>query len=411
MMLSAEEIKKKLLELEEKLKVVKKQKETNINVFDAAGMATQEIKHSAFFAWLANSQKPHGLGSLFLRKFCEKLVAYETVGKGVLQNKEIIGDKFSRLETLLDNKYDVVTEKVVVNSESRIDVFIVSAVAQTVIVIENKVFTSTHDNQLQRYEDEIDSHPEFGNYNKIYVYLTPQGDLPCGESGEYDADWCVFDYKGVRDIVNEIYKNLTGAKKDARLKILLEDYTELVENNILKENKEIRNLCKRIVREHKDALDILLSYTDNAEVAIGYCKDWLENNFDGITVYKGSRLGFRFYTKAMKEYLDKSGESLYSENNVFRVGGNLCQSDGPVTCGFGLDKGRNEVWSDAMKKIMRAAAPDKKQGNMYFTVSLFELLSEQDRSQSFEEIKPKLKIKLTELEMKLKEFDELLALL
>ena len=53
-MLSAEEIKIKLLELEEKLKVVKKQKETNINVFDAAGMAAQEIKHYAFFAWIAN---------------------------------------------------------------------------------------------------------------------------------------------------------------------------------------------------------------------------------------------------------------------------------------------------------------------------------------------------------------------
>lgn len=246
------EAKEKLLALKKKLEEIEIVKNRGINVFDAAGMTTQEIKHSAFLAWLFDPNKPHGLNGLFLQKFCESLLNYQTVFDDVKQHREIISDSLDDLDVMLGDKdLEVITENVVVNRESRIDIFIASPKAQTVIVIENKVFTSMHDDQLNRYEEELKLHPEYVKYKKVFVYLTPNGDSP------YDEDWCIFDYGKILEIVKEIKNNLPRTKDKAKLKILLEDYIELVETNILKENKELSRLCKQILREHGEAVELL----------------------------------------------------------------------------------------------------------------------------------------------------------
>lgn len=45
-------------------------------------------------------------------------------------------------------KLEVFRERVLVDSESRIDIYIESAATKTAVVIENKVFTDNHDDQL-----------------------------------------------------------------------------------------------------------------------------------------------------------------------------------------------------------------------------------------------------------------------
>ena len=49
------------------------------NIFDAVGMERQEVKHSAFIAWLLDPSKPHGLGNRFLAEFCRRLFVSDSV--------------------------------------------------------------------------------------------------------------------------------------------------------------------------------------------------------------------------------------------------------------------------------------------------------------------------------------------
>lgn len=407
--------KSKLEALQKQLDTVKKVENEKCNVFEAAGLTRQEVKHSAFLAWLLDPSKPHRLGNMFLRLFLEKLIAYNTRNEDAEQNKEIIKDGLSRYEELLGDKNLIVsTERVVVNSTSRTDIFIDSPAAETVIIIENKVFTGTHDDQLNNYEDEVAAHDVYATYKKVFVYLTPQGDLPTDINGEYDRDWCVFDYRTILNIVKEIYGKTGKSKADARLKILLEDYMEVVEKNILMESKELRNLCKQIVREHKDALDLLLMFTDNAEQVIAYCKKWLQDNVEGLIVLNEdgrAKLSFDYCTAAVLDYFKRHGESEFAGDGSVKCRRSLGQWNGAVNGKWQLTKTPDEAWSPALQKIMQAVAPDKKRGNRYFRFDEFEVLSEEDRQAPFEDILPKLEQNLRVLAEKIKKFDGILATL
>lgn len=401
----------KLRALRERLAGFEIQKNRRVNVFEAAGLTGQEIRHSAFLAWLLGPRMPHGLGSSFLRKFCERLVDYDSPEQAI-DNREIIGDALQASEAMFgDDALRVSTEQVVVGRESRIDILIDSPAAQTAIVIENKVFSDAHDNQLDRYQEELERHDVYKNYKKVFVYLTPNGDLPHNEAGEYDGDWCAFDYREILSIVKEIEKDLSRNRASARLKMLLEDYTELVETNILLENKEVRSLCKQIYREHKETLEILRGYTDNGEQVVAYSKAWLLKAYPDIVLFKDNALSFRFYTKTIREYFERCGESLYAADGTVKCLCDFGQWDVPVVSVFCLTKTHDEKWSRGVEKIMDKIAPKKQRGNRYFRLGKFTLLDGDGRQRPFEEIRPELESNLQVLCRKVEDFDKLLSTL
>ena len=69
----------KLESLQAELEKIKAIENVKANIFDAVGMERQEVKHSAFIAWLLDPGKPHGLGNKFLSEFCKQLFRNESV--------------------------------------------------------------------------------------------------------------------------------------------------------------------------------------------------------------------------------------------------------------------------------------------------------------------------------------------
>ena len=402
----------KLSALSENLEEIEKAKDKHINIFSATGMGTQEVKHSYFLAWLLDPQKPHGMGRLALKDFILRLVDYSAAYAGNAKykpNNEILSPALNGISNFVnDGNIKVETEKVVLNKESRMDIFIESAATKTVLVIENKVFTGTHDDQLIRYENELSGYQD---WKKIFVYLTPNGDLPTNENGEYNGKWCVFDYKEILDIVKYIMqrKDFPSGREGRKLRIMLEDYVEMVDTEILKGNKELRALCKQILREHGEAIRILKEYIDNAKGVIKFCKEWLTANYEGIVIYKSSELSFSFYTKAMKEYMDRHGESILREDGYHKLGCNLACPDGPIETGISLSKRAVDEWSEAQLKLQKELMPQKKVGTQYFSFNKITLLSAEEREKQFGEIRVKLEKELINfVEKTLREFDKAL---
>ena len=400
-----EQAKEYLLALRDRLNEIERTKSRDINIFKAAGMQTQEIKHSAFLAWLLNPSKPHGLNGAVLFKFLEKLFNYKNVeSESVLSNGTILKNSgISKTEDLKSFAEDeglvVETEKTLYGIDSRMDLFLQSQNTKTLLVIENKVFTTTHDNQLSRYEEKL---KDFCGWKKIFVYLTPNGDVPT-EDGEYKNKWCIFSYKALLQIIGELIKSLPKTKDTAKLRFLLEDYTELVETDILKGNKELRDLCKQIRREHKEALEILMNYTDNAEDVMAYCAEWARQNFNDTIIFKESKRNFEFCTASIVNYFNSQGEDILNGNGSAK----MCVSFGyneTVGAGIALQKNKDEEWSAAQKKIIERYAPDKITADRYISLNGFTAVIESanDRELDFESVKPTVAEKLTQFAEKIK---------
>lgn len=400
---------RELNELDKRLTEIELSKSNDVNVFYATGMTTQEIKHSAFLAWLLNPNQSHKKGNTFLAGFLNLLCEYDgNAEEDIKSNKEILANSdiksFSDFTEFL-NADDIVveTEKVISNPESRIDIFIQSKKTETTIVIENKVFTGTHDEQLDRYEKET----AVFTGRKIYIYLTPNGDMPTNMVGEYQENWTIISYKSIIDLLEKQLKDIPKSKQFEKLIFLLKDYIEMVDTNILRNNMKVRALCRDILKKHADAIELLNHYTDNIDDVYEFINGWIKENISGVhyIYFKGRQLCF--YTNKIFEFFAKYGRQVEITKTWFSFGTYITSKDGPIKLGIGLGK-QTEEWGEPETIIKTKALPDKPFGNKYCTLYQIELLSESDRQMSLDEIKAKLEEKLQAAKIKLEEIESLI---
>jgi hypothetical protein len=125
------------------------------NLFRVLDIEDKEVStHSAFIANLLNPREGHEQGDLFLRQFLlqlgdEQLVVFDdwVIGKEV----PFIG--------------------------GRLDIVLQSAKASAIIVIENKIRTEDHTNQLTAYREWLDQpHRKELFETRLLLYLTPVGE-------------------------------------------------------------------------------------------------------------------------------------------------------------------------------------------------------------------------------------------
>ena len=401
---------KALKSLEEDLINVSNSKNENINVFDAVGMATQEVKHSYFLAWLLNPNQSHKMRNEFLVGFLNLLYEYKENAEGEIKsNKEILSESkilsFSDFkEFLAADDIVVETEKVISNPESRIDIFIQSKKTETTIVIENNVFTGTHDDQLRRYEEET----AVFTGKKIYVYLTPNGDIPTNDNGEYKENWTIISYGCIVNFLEKKLKDIPKSKQFNRLTFLLEDYIKMVDTNILKNNIKVRALCKEILKKHADAIELLNHYTDNVDEVYNFIYTWVKDNVQDVSkiYFKGRQLCF--YTKAILDLFAKYSRKVEITESWFSFQVGITSKDGPIKLGIGLGK-QTDNWGEPETIIKNEILPDKPFGNKYCTLFNIELLSENDRQLGIEEIKNQLQDRLQIALIRLREMEKSLA--
>ena len=144
------------------------------NIFDALGIARVEIRHSNFLAWLLTPGESHGQGDLFLKAFLMDVLrkARQQGAEPPISAVELDGAELRGLEVRRELRY--------------IDLLISCEEPRFVIVIENKIDSGEHDDQLQRYKDTVAS--EFPDTKSLFVFLTPEGDDPS------DEDWVSYSY-------------------------------------------------------------------------------------------------------------------------------------------------------------------------------------------------------------------------
>ncbi len=154
---------------------------TRFNVFEALGVARRELQHSSFLAFLLDPRESHGLGDLFLRRFLQEVT--RLAPEPTISIIDLDGFDLSRTE--VRREYE------------NIDIFLRDPTHKISVVIENKVGTKQHDDQLKTYAELVTR--RFPGHRFMGVYLTPEGE------DSQDSRYVSTSYEMVRALVNELW--------------------------------------------------------------------------------------------------------------------------------------------------------------------------------------------------------------
>jgi hypothetical protein len=136
---------------------------------------------------------------------------------------------------------------------------VATANQRLVAIIENKIDTSEHSGQLQRYREEVTR--EFAGWKTLFIYLSISGELPTDDS------FVPIDYGSLVVTLESALKNpLVSPSPEARSLIL--QYCQTVRRDFMTES-DVSEMCVQIYKKHKRALDLIFEHRpdDQSRVA------------------------------------------------------------------------------------------------------------------------------------------------
>jgi hypothetical protein len=209
---------------------------SEFNLFEALDVVRQEVRHSAFLAFLLNPLANHGLGDVFLKRFLQKALLAFPDPSGNITPIDV--DVWDLSETEVHREWH------------NLDLFLVHEEHRLAIIVENKVDSSEHSNQLHRYWSDVEHH--YPNYSILAFYLTPDQDKASHEK------YLPIDYTFVVETLESVLKTKESTLGD-EVKSFIRHYSNMVRRHLVSDS-EIADLCRRIYRKHQKALDLIYEY-------------------------------------------------------------------------------------------------------------------------------------------------------
>jgi len=258
------------------------------NPFKVLGIADFEIRHSNALAWLIDPHAHHGLGdSLFKNMILEVLRSSHANSSNLPKITDIIGADFRDL--LIHREW------------KNIDVFAISPKNNIAVVIENKIFATEGELQLEKYVDIVER--AYPDYRKIFIYLTLDGDTPKGSDR-----YIIFKHQQIHKIV----KDSAELRKDhmhAKVYDFIQQYLRILEEKTM-QNEEFINICTKLYVEHKDAINAIMTF-GKPTLPIGYLHD-----FHGKTK-TNSFMKDNNNIKSHYIFIPQSWENVMPETNLY----------------------------------------------------------------------------------------------
>ena len=284
--MTEQELKRRLDNLSVELEKMREPRRKGLNIFSMVGLVRQETKHSFFLSNLLKVDNQLGFGKKPIEQLCNAIWHYKP-NQGLPQNECILKKRgvasFDELkDAFVTDDLQVIREKYssdMSGKKSYRDITIVSEKNKSVMVIENKTDSITHDDQLVKYQDAVNN--EYPKYKKVYVYLTLYGEKPTNKNGDYNENWCILDYsneQGVLSVIKALLGDVSTIKKNKdKVKNVLGDYIEMVNSELLN-NKDVLKQCRAIVNAHKEALDMIKEYLSVFEEIQNFLENKYNNN-------------------------------------------------------------------------------------------------------------------------------------
>lgn len=257
------------------------------NLFHIVSMDNFEIKHSNFLGWLFDVNGSHDLKDAFFKKFMIKLIKNNSKNTKLQNLLSVI---------LLDNWSD----SVVLREYKHIDLLIHNEENKFNLIIENKIDSGEHDNQLQHYEEVIKNKYPNDEYRNIYVFLTLNGEKASRKG------WFSFSHRYVVYIIQEILKE---SEVNPKMKMILADYVNILKEQTNMDKTEKERIATEIWKKNKEALEFINEYRIDPldEIVKQFkiaCND-SENIIFDEKYCTDSTHYIRFKTKGMNDYINE----------------------------------------------------------------------------------------------------------
>ena len=229
------------------------------NIFDCLRLTRTEIRHSNFIAWLLDPNETHKLKDYFLKQFLIKVLSLNKKDLSKISGKELtlLSDEGKEIKetyfipSIIDIDCWDMTETEVYRELENIDLLLVDEKNKFVLVIENKIDTCQHDNQLTRYRDYVDVQYQSDEYKKLFIYLKPQKE-------KVELPYIFVSYQVIVDLIKNL---LVEIKENSNQDVvtLIKHYQDILERDIMKE-ENIGTICAKIYKQHKVAIDLINKY-------------------------------------------------------------------------------------------------------------------------------------------------------
>lgn len=262
------------------------------NIFDILKIKDVEVRHSNFLAWLLDTKANHNLRNIFLRWFLKEVFA---------------SVKVSWANEFMVDSMD--TEDINIYREfHNIDLLVVAS--DFVLVIENKMWSKDHTDQLNRYNKTIAK--LFPTHNKAFIFLTPYGVEPRlpEDAGVYVS----YSYASIVRILEYIIEIHYGSMSQA-VRTYIEDYIRILRRNIMKED-DVIELAQKIYAQHKNALDFIFENKPDRmlEASNSFLSVIKRAGYIPETQNKGYA---RFLTGELHEYIPRTGVGGWKNREQF----------------------------------------------------------------------------------------------
>lgn len=261
------------------------------NIFQSLSIERMEIRHSNFIAYILDPRESHGLGDVVIRK--------------------LLRDIFSDMKINSRDIFDADTlnlQNIEIRREWRnIDLLLI--LDEDVVVIENKVDSLDHSDQLKKYKEIATS--VFSGKNIHYVYLTPFGNDPMdAEHGKYYINYSYDQLANIIDSILKLYKNSISQK----IYFYLSDYLTTVKRELLM-NDELNKLAAKVYKAHKEAFDFIIEHKpDPAEIIYPYFSEAI--SAAGFVEGSRNKGVVRFTTEKLKAALPAIGQG-WPDKEIF----------------------------------------------------------------------------------------------
>jgi hypothetical protein len=218
------------------------------NIFEAVGAVRREMRHSDFLAFLLDPQERHGLGSAFVQRFLLAAV------QGSEQDTAV-----SALDLALWDAGSLEVRR----EWQNIDILLLDEQEKLAVIIENKVDSGEHSQQLDRYWRIVQQ--RFPGWRTIGLFLTPDGREPSS------ACYLPVDYNLIHTLIRDLAGSHTSTIS-AEVQTALRHYAQMLRRHIMPDS-DIAQLCQRIYQKHRRALDLIYEHRPDLQAEM---RDFLE---------------------------------------------------------------------------------------------------------------------------------------
>jgi hypothetical protein len=250
-------------------------------------------------------RQPHGLGDAFLQGFLQSALAAAAENSSLpLSLSELAA------LTLSDARVD--------REWHNIDILVRSATNRLAVVIENKVWSGEHSDQLDRYHSLVAQHHP--GWRILHIFLTPTA------SQASHKEYLPVGYDAIIEIIDDLL-NRTRSTLNADAVVLLRHYVQMLRRHIV-DDPEIEALCRQVYQKHHRALDLIYQYRPDRQARLQGFLESLVRDAGGFDLdTRDPRRSPRYIVFAAKAWedfeptppTDWHSMSLYFENKLDKL--------------------------------------------------------------------------------------------